>query len=239
MRNRPAHLISAAVAAIAFSCSGNGNVCCTDIDIRLTDTLMVDAATVRNLVVENYGCCLGENLDSIALGEIENILDSCGSIRKSEVWTTRGGILHIKVEGRRPVMCFVSGGRRLYADAEGVIFPYDGDCPEGIPCLKGSVPIEIPAGFIGIPEDENGRRWLAAMTELLAHDISDIEIKDGGEIFFKLREMPETFIFGRPEGITEKFARIDKYIQTIRPLDKGYKYVNVKYNGQIICRKDI
>ncbi len=127
------------------------------------------------------------------------------------------------------MMCFVSGGRRLYADAQGFIFPYDGDCPEGIPCLKGSVPIEIPAGFIGIPEDENGRRWLAAMTELLAHDISDIGIKDGGEIF----------IFGRPEGIAEKFARIDKYIQTIRPLDKGYKYVNVKYNGQIICRKDI
>ena len=52
------------------------------------------------------------------------------------------------------------------------------------------------------------------------------------------RRGKERFIFGPPVDFEAKFDRISRYYTSILPLNGvGYTTVNVKYNGQIVCRK--
>ena len=56
-----------------------------------------------------------------------------------------------------------------------------------------------------------------------------------------VREGDEEFILGEAEDIPDKFSKIGRYYEYILP-EKGqgyYKYVNVKYKNQIVCRKDM
>ena len=78
---------------------------------------------------------------------------------------------------------------------------------------------------------KNSKTW--------SENISQISVRPGGDLVMIPRQGKETFIFGQPDGIEEKFSKMEKYYTTILP-EKGegyYSTVNLKYNGQIICRK--
>jgi len=64
-----------------------------------------------------------------------------------------------------------------------------------------------------------------------------ITVSDEGDIVLFPTSGNESFIFGQPENIEDKFSRIHKYYSHIKAA-KGdiYGTVNVKYKGQIICR---
>ena len=70
-------------------------------------------------------------------------------------------------------------------------------------------------------------------------NISQITVLKGGDLLLVPREGRERFLFGPPTDIAAKFDRIRKYYESIAPnCDPGtYSTVNVKYDGQIICRK--
>jgi hypothetical protein len=71
--------------------------------------------------------------------------------------------------------------------------------------------------------------------------VEKISVGAGGEVELKMKEGKERFIIGYPDQIEAKFGKIGKYYSHILPsLDNvQYKSVNLKYNKQIICRKDI
>ena len=60
-----------------------------------------------------------------------------------------------------------------------------------------------------------------------------------GDLTLVPREGDEKFIIGKPEGFGAKFGRIARYYEYIKPaMDSTcYSTVNVKYEGQIICKK--
>ena len=72
-----------------------------------------------------------------------------------------------------------------------------------------------------------------------AENIVQITVQDNGDLVMVPRKGKEKFLFGKPDNIQDKFSRMEKYYTGIVPA-KGegfYSTVNVKYNGQIICRK--
>lgn len=54
---------------------------------------------------------------------------------------------------------------------------------------------------------------------------------------FILHSEKEEIIFGDFRDIDRKLRYLDKYFTKIQPREDGYKIVNIKYKGQIICRK--
>ena len=66
-----------------------------------------------------------------------------------------------------------------------------------------------------------------------------IKVESNGDLVVVPAEGKERFIVGRPEAIPEKFAKINEYYRRIKPSveEDMYSSVNVKYKGQIICRK--
>ena len=69
--------------------------------------------------------------------------------------------------------------------------------------------------------------------------IAKMSVLADGDIVMSPVEGRESFIFGRPENVQEKFARMNEYYKRIKPAveENYYASVNVKYKGQIICRK--
>ena len=217
---------------------------CTGLQVVFADDYnFVTEEDVKGYLNNFYGPYIGQRIDSVNLARIEKILDVQSAVLKSEAWTTGDGMLNIRISQRVPVVRFQKGGSGFYVDERGCVFPLQGNFTSLVPVIDGNVPIFYQEGYKGTLEGREAA-WMqdvlglvAYMTthRLWAENIVQISVDGDGDLVLVPREGKEKFVFGSPAGYEEKFARIEKYYQYIRP-QKEYTTVNVKYNGQIICK---
>ena len=213
---------------------------CESLDVQIRGELeFVSEQDIRSFLDRSYGCYIGARLDSIDLGRIENLLDSKKVVLGSEAWTTRDGVLHVSVEQRAPVLRFQRGQEGFYMDREGFTFPLHSSYTAPVPLIEGAIPPidkgerpEWAAGILALSDYiESSAKWKERVEKISVNPRGDIELRTTGG---------ERFIIGSPTMLEDKFSRLEKYYTHILPAkgDKYYKSVNVKYNKQLICRKD-
>ena len=197
---------------------------------------------------EELGEIIGKPLGDLDLTAIENMVDAGSAVLKSEAYTTSDGYLNVLVTQREPAVRFQGGTGGFYADRNGYVFPLQRNYTSDVPVIDGYIPVKIPAGYKGKVPDETGRKWLQDILDMTgfmdrsrvwARNIVQISVQEDGDIIMIPREGKEKFIFGSPEGFEEKFGRMEKYYTAVKPSkEEGYySSVNVKYEGQIICRR--
>ncbi|MBR4810006.1 MAG: hypothetical protein IK031_06980 [Bacteroidales bacterium] len=229
---------------ILHSCVGrqDSRKLCESLDVQIRGRLeFVSEEDIRGRMDKMYGAYIGAPLDSIDLGRIERLMEEQKAVRKCEAWTTRNGVLHVSIEQREPALRFMGDGRGFYIDREGVTIPLHPSYTAPVPVIEGMVPDM---------QDEGHAAWAAGVLELTdfissskawKDRVEKISVGKASDIELRLDGCRERFILGAPDGIRDKFDRIGKYFAYIVPA-KGegyYKSVNLKYNHQIICRKDI
>ena len=223
---------------------------CKGLEVTILDSLernFVSPGDVKRYM-EDYGDYIGQRIDSVNLCRIEDLLDGRSAIRKSEAYVTRDGMLHIDITQRDPAVRFHTGGNGFYADESGFLFPLQSKFTARVPIVDGAVPVTVPKGFKGRPEDPKEQQWLEEVLSLIRYLGRDKTFKDafsqitvlrGGELILIPRTGQERFLFGQPRGFAEKFERIRTYCEAIAPSrDPGaYRKVDVRYDRQIICSK--
>ena len=220
---------------------------CKKVDIIFKDTLnFVSEEDVRAYLKRDCPQFIGQRVDSIRLYEIEKALDSRSAILSTQAWTA-DSVLHISIVQREPVARMETSDHAFYIDDRGYIFPVQGDCGKAFPLVQGRLPLHEPVGYKGLPSTEEGQEWVEKMLALIAYmkkskwdaRIEKMTVLADGDIVMTPSEGRESFIFGHPENVQEKFARINEYYKRIKPAveENYYASVNVKYKGQIICRK--
>lgn len=203
---------------------------------------------IKAYLDEEYGAYIGQRVDSVDLHKVEAILDRRSAVLKSEAWITPDNILRVRISQREPVVRFQAPSGGFYADEKGFLFPLQENFTSLVPIIDGNVPIFEKDGFKGQPDTPEERAWLAMVIEMVnymeksgiwADNISQITVDGKGDLVLIPREGKEKFIFGSPDQAQDKFRRIEEYYRNIAPLkEKGYySSVNVKYAGQVICRK--
>ena len=237
-------LVLLAALGMLHSCERNAasHRLCQGLDVQLPGGLeFVTAEDVRSLMDRGYGPYVGVHLDSLDLGKIEKLMESKGVVLSSEAWTTRDGILHVSIVQRAPALRFKRGEEGFYIDREGFVIPLHPSYTADVPVIEGAIP--------ALDGDE-GKEWSKAVLSMMDYisaskrwkdKIEKVSVSKRGDIEIKTTDGAERFIFGAPDAIPEKFGRMEKYYSHILP-EKGegyYKSVNLKYNKQIICRKDI
>lgn len=222
---------------------------CTDLEIRLQEEpSFVSEQDVKDYLRDFYGPCKGVRIDSLDLCRMESVLEGRSAVRSCQAWTTRDGILHISITQRDPVVRFQTGSFGYYADDRGFIFPLQKNWTPLVPVIDGSIPLTVREGYKGELISEKEKAWMAGILELVAfisrsrtwsENIAQISVLSENELVLIPREGRERFIFGDSGRAKEKFALIEKYYKYIQPSkEQGwYRSVNVKYPGQIICRK--
>lgn len=222
---------------------------CGGINVEFADGYnFVTKEDIEGYLTAEYGAYIGQRLDSVDLAKVEKILGGKSAILKTEAYTTPDGMLNVKVFQREPVVRFQKGENGFYADEKGFLFPLQSNYTSQVPIVDGSVPLTFESGYKGKPVTEEEEKWLGQIISLVnymnssnkwAEAISQITVNPNGDLLMVPRKGKELFIFGHPDEIAEKFTKMEKYYTTIVP-EKGegfYSTVNLKYNGQIICRK--
>ena len=215
---------------------------CEKLDIQLPGDLeFVEEEDVRAFIDRNYGVYIGRRLDSLDLGRLESLLLEKKVVKDAQAWTTRDGVLHVSVTQRAPAVRFARGDEGFYMDREGYIFPLHKDFTADVPVIEGAIP-PIEKG----QDAEWGMEVLKLMdyisqSRVWKGRIASVKVNTNGDLELKPVEGKERFIIGEPRDLESKFSRMEKYYSHIVPaVEEGYyKSVNLKYNKQIICRKDI
>lgn len=223
---------------------------CTGLNVVIADSSMnrfVSKADVKKFLDKEYGEYVGMLLDSIDLAKVEKIIDGRSAVNKSEAYTTRDGMLNVKVTQRTPIVRFQKSDGGFYADAEGFLFPLQSSYASRVQVIDGDIPLKANSGYKGEITDEKERAWLGKVIDLVNYmensrtwkdKIVQITVCDGGELIMVPREGTERFHFGQPDEIQEKFRKMEKYYTAIVPAkgEKEYSVVNLEYDGQIVCR---
>ena len=223
---------------------------CTGLQVLIKDSLendFVSAEDIRRYLDREYGAYMGQPIDSIDLNKIEKIIDGRSAVRKSEAYVSKDGMLNISVTQRKPAVRFQKGDSGFYADSEGCIFPLQSTYASHVQIIDGDIPLDMKSGHKGRIENPEQRKWFESVMKIVNHieqsriwkdRIVQIHVTKGGELILVPREGNERFIFGQPEDIAGRFAKMEKYYTSIVP-NKGkghYRTVDLKYRGQIVCR---
>lgn len=238
-------------AALGTSAQKRSGLTCTRLEVTIKDSLensFVSRDDIRRYLDRESGGYIGKKIDSIDLVGIERIIDSKSAVLKSEAYMTRDGALNIMVTQRRPMVRFQKSDGGFYADKDGYIFPLQGNYTAYVPVIDGHIPIKTSSSYKGEAQDKEEQEWIGSIIRLITYmkesgtwddNIVQITVQENGDLVMIPREGKERFLFGKPDEIEDKFSRMEKYYTGILPV-KGqgyYSTVNVKYNGQIICRK--
>lgn len=220
----------------------NSRRLCESLDVRIEGDLeFVTQDDIRGYLDKRYGCYIGAPLDSVNLGYIENLLLQKSVVKGCEAWTTRDGVLHVSIRQREPALRFDRGDSGFYIDREGYVIPLHPSYTAPVPVVYGNIPPldkgkdnAWGAEVLGVVDFITGSKvWKDRVEKISVNAAGDLEIR--------LKDGKERYILGAPDAPKEKFDKIQKYFAYIVP-EKGegyYKSVNLKYNKQIICRKDI
>ena len=145
-------------------------------------------------------------------------------------------------------MRFQKGDTGFYVDDRGFIFPLQDKFTARVPIVDGAIPVRFEPGYKGKARTETERQWISDVMEMMAwirkskvwrEAIVQVSVAGNGDLVLVPREGDERFLFGAPVDVADKFGRIARYYEYIKPAqDKGpYKTVNVKFDRQIICRQ--
>ena len=164
------------------------------------------------------------------------MLETKAPVRKAEVWITDDGVLHAVVYQRDPVLRFDYKGNGYYTDRFGNIFPLSGDYVAEVPVIScdpklGFDPLWLSQAIALVSKISGSSLWSSRIGAYSVNKNGDFVLEGDG-----LR-----IIYGDFSESPRKFAAMEKYFSSIAPLraDDPYHTVNVKYKGQIICRKDL
>ena len=260
MRPAPRHILTAILLLIltaylatflGISAEKRRGTVCNGLEVAVLDSAknsFVSSGEISGYLGTELGDISGKPLRELDLTGIEKLVDARSAVLKSEVFTTPDGYLHINVTQREPAVRFQGGNGGFYADRNGYVFPLQRNYTSDVPVIDGYIPVKIPAGYKGEVPDETGRKWLQDILDMTgfmdrsrvwARNIVQISVQEDGDIIMIPREGKEKFIFGSPEGFEEKFGIMEKYYTAVKPSkEEGYySSVNVKYEGQIICRR--
>lgn len=226
-------------------------ILCKGVRIDILDSLensFVTKSDVKTFLDREYGKYIGRPIDSLNLTKIEKIVDGRSAVHKSQAFVTKDGLLNIKVTQRKPVVRFQKKDGGFYADAEGYIFPLQKAYASHVQVIDGNIPLAANSGYKGSIDRKEEQEWFRSVMNVVNYienskkwrgKVVQIHIDTNQDLLIIPREGNEIFRFGKPVEIQDKFARMEKYYTHIVPA-KGqdtYREVDLKYKGQIVCRR--
>lgn len=245
-------LTAALVASYLLGASHRKPVTCQGVSICIRDSAsnqFIRPDEVRKILDSEYSGYIGLPIDEIDLTKIENILDGKSAIYKSEAYATKDSMLNVTITQRKPIVRFQKGSKGFYADETGYLFPLQSTYASHVQIVDGVIPLKNEDGYRGIPESAEDRQWLEHMINLVRYvdgskvwkdKIVQITVEEDGNLTLVPREGKEKFIFGHPTDIESKFRKMELYYKGIKSsrTDKNYRWVDIRFDGQIVCREE-
>lgn len=244
-----AAFVAGTVLLVCLERREGAKVTCGGIEVHFDDgRSFVSEEQIKGYMDRFYGPYIGQRADSVDLARVEATVERQSAVEKCEAWTDPEGTIHIGITQREPVLRIQTPEAGFYVDSRGCIFPLQGNWTARVPVVDGAVPLSLPASYKGEAPDEASREWIAGILALQrwmeksktwADNIVQINVDPKTGLTLIPRLGKEKFIFGNADRVGEKFEKIEKYYRYILPSREvpDYRTVDVRFEGQIICRK--
>jgi len=198
-----------------------------------TDDVMITKSDLEQMVVRSWPAIKGTRLEEINLDEMEKTIELSPVVKKCEMYTTPGGVLHVEVTQREPLMHVFAGGGSYYMDSEGNKFIAQRGMKANAIVVNGHVNSSVDdSGLIGLCQYiKDDSFWKA--------QIEQVYVTEKQEFVLIPRVGDHIIEFGKADRMEEKFEHLlALYQKGWKPKEWNlYKKVNLKYKGQIICTK--
>lgn len=248
-------LLTAAAAfyfyfAATLGKKGRNNELCREIKVVILDSAQnrfVNSDDVIDIINDFYGKIKGRRVDSINLSGLEELLNKRCMIRKSQAFLNIDGKMVINITQRKPIIRIESSNGGFYIDDTKYIFPLAENFTSYVPVVSGHIPVELYNGYRGnaLPEIEG---WIDGIYNLAVYlqdnpfwaaQIEQIYVADNGDLYLSPRVGDQQIVFGDLNNIEKKFDKLASFYNNVIPSVGWLKYniVNLKYKGQIVCKK--
>ena len=207
----------------------------SDVSINFigSNNLFISKSKVDKLLIQNneyIGCVAKEVLDLRAL---ELNISSNEMIEKSEVYINIDGELVIDVKQRKPYARVISNSS-YYIDSNGRKMPLSFD---------HSARVLLIYGLTNESKIDKVFKLIKAINadEFLSFYVTDISIDKNNEISLQIRNSDFKVLVGDLNNLDKKMKNFKAFYQKAYKdgILKNYKKVNLQYNNQVVCTKNI
>ncbi|MDO4460888.1 MAG: hypothetical protein Q4C30_00130 [Bacteroidia bacterium] len=222
---------------MGFVADEYSSVVCSEIEsdiIGNDEEVLISSNELSKIVNKSFPDLKGSKLQDININEIEQHIEQTPAVKKAECYSTPGGIIHVRVSQRKPIMhVFNNNGTSYYMDSEGDRIPVRTDSRVHALVVNGEV------GSLLDGEE------LIKLCDFIVNDsfwkaqIEQIYITDKLEYILVPRVGDHVIEFGGIDRLEEKFENLYRlYTKGWHPKEWNlYSKVCLKYKGQVVCTK--
>lgn len=235
-------------AAARLSNAGRANESCSGISVTILDSMtnrFVSEGEVISIITGSEYNPIGKRRDRADLTALENLLEHRSAIKIAEAYISKNGILKVEITQRRPLLRLQNADGGFYIDDSEFIFPLVSSFTSYVPIVTGHFPLKLSKGYRGNADSDAGK-WIEDIIALAGYidrspfwnaQIQQIHIEENADVVLYTVVGDQKIIFGKPEDIEYKFAKLKTFYEEIVPIYGWGKYstVNLKFANQIIC----
>ena len=208
------------IAAVTVLNKPKEGLVCNGVEVVVEDSLQtgfIQSGEVLRLLESRKCNPTGQKMDQVMLSRIEEALRKNPYIEDVTSYKTPGGKVCVRVKQRLPILHVMSSdGQNYYLDRAGRQMP------------------------------KSSRQNLTRLGRLIQdnpfwnHQIQQIHVLENGEVELVPRVGEHTILLGRPTNVEDKLGRMKEfYTEGLNKVGwNKYSQISLKYNNQIICKKN-
>jgi cell division protein FtsQ len=209
-----------------------------------TGDKLISERDVRQALLVSFGSDLeGTELANLEVERMERVLEEDPFVKNADAYIDQNNQLHVTIEQRDPVVRILdNNGGNYYLDASGQKMP---------PSKNFAARVIVATGNIApyTPEFQKKRKStlkdLYQVTQTLLADeflssfIQQIHVTNTGDFILVPLVGDQQIVLGSARKLEDKLRRLKIFYQEGMPYEGWRKYetINLKYTGQVVCRK--
>jgi cell division protein FtsQ len=205
---------------------------------------LISERDVKTALVRSFGNAVeGTELGELEVNRMEQVLEEDPFVRDADTYVDQHNVLHVRIEQRQPIVRVLDNtGANYYLDANGVKMP---------PSKNFAARVLVATGNIApytVDFRDKRRSTLKDLFELtktlladefLATFIQQVHVNNAGDFVLVPLVGDQKIILGSTRNLDDKLRRLKIFYREGLPYAgwRQYETINLKYNGQIVCRK--
>ena len=229
---------------------------CPEFIIEVEDEGMplISRYYIRQLVTENEIKVKGQPLGEINLEHIHNVISGSPFVKSANLTIDVNGKVKASVQQRHPIARVIDKtGAQYYLDSEGKRVPISHEFTARVLIANGKIepisaksedpendlttesykllPVDVQKVFL-VTQQLNREPFLKAMVE-------QIYINQKGDIELIPKIGEQSILLGDTTGLQEKLEKLKIFYTMCNRTEQwaAYRLINLKYHGQVICKK--
>jgi len=205
---------------------------------------MISESDVRQALMHSFGNTLeGTELARLDVERMERVLEEDPFVEDADTYVDQNNILHVRIHQRAPMLRVLdNSGGNYYLDPKGVKMPPSSNFTARVLVATGNIAPYTPEFR---DKKRNTLKDLFALTQTLMADdflasfIQQIHVNNAGEFTLVPLVGNQKIVLGSIRKLDDKIRRLKIFYLEGMPYAgwRQYETINLKYSGQVVCRK--